>query len=246
MVPAGIKVTESTDITMEGNIVAGSDGACFQTQFENCDDSEVCSELNSPTSTVGKNTGHSCLRGAHYLGSPETATCIKIANYKLYKNYDFCLFMHAGASIIAQDVLCVDNYNGIFGWTFGSNPVMHDIDNKKATYKNVIIDNWSTHMTCEDLSIRDNAEIGRVTPKSRAIRTPSGGGFGVIIPDNTQKKHKWPGKPIYFAETYSSLHGGSCLIGIQFMNYDNKCGRDFYAIGANNIWPDHHHMVIFD
>ena len=35
-----------------------------------------------------------------------------------------------------QDVLCVDNYNGIFGWTFGSNPVMHDIDNKKVNWFN--------------------------------------------------------------------------------------------------------------
>jgi len=151
--------------------------------------------------------------------------------------------MHKKSTIIAQDMLCVDNYNGIFAWTFGSNPVTHDIDNKHPTFKNIVIDAWSSMMSCEDLDIRQNAKVMSVTKNSRAFTSPSGGGWGIITPDNTMKAHKWPGKPIYFAESYAALHGGSCLFSVDFRNFGQHCSRDFYAIGSNAIWPDHHHMM---
>lgn len=57
------------------------------------------------------------------------------------------------------------------------------------------------------------------------------------------KAHKFPGKPLYFAESYAALHGGSCIFDIDFRHYGEHCSREFFAITSNNIWPDHKHMM---
>ena len=121
---------------MENNIVAGSDGPCFQTMFEDCSLDDQCTAGAAEVDLSKRNVGHSCLRGAHY--KPDMAKpCAKVNNFKLYKNIDFCIFMHAAGAIMADNILCVDNYNGIFGWTFGSNPIreVYDYFSKNSLFQ---------------------------------------------------------------------------------------------------------------
>jgi hypothetical protein len=245
-VPAGIFL-DRQPAQLSGNIIAGSDGACFEHLGEPCSAADQCHGTQTAANPLfANNRGHACLRGIHFKSG--AGGCNRFSGYTLYKNIDFGMFLHSSGMIIVEKSLLVNNFNGMLTWTFGSSPISHNLDNKHVTYKGLTIDqHFAGDFRCAEYNIRKNALIvtsGQTRNSRLGWTTSEGGGFGMISPDNTEKSHKWPVKQITFAESYASILGGSCIHNTKFMNFGKNCGNvGHVAISGNDKWVDHHHKV---
>ena len=245
MVPAGIWL-DTQDYEMTGNIVAGTDGACYKVPGKECDTSEQCSSsLQTSINLATANRAHSCIRGVDNMAS--IGTCGRFDNFIVYKTIDFGFFIMTSAVTVVENSLLVNNWVGIYSWNLGSSALAHDRNPRRNTYKNLRIDQFNANsMQCDEYTRRARAEIvtSGMTPNSRVpFTTTNRGSFGLLTPDYTQKKHKWPVKNILFAETYASLLGGTCVYDTEFLNFGVNCNRGHAAIGTNSKWVDHKHKL---
>jgi len=239
--PSGFKITNTRDITFDGNTVAGGDGAGFETLFDVCDNTELCSyETTEPA--MGSNYVHTTLRGV-FWNNNGAGDCVKIANFVSWRNIHQCVFVQTSGGVVVENVLCVDNWSALWSWKIGPSPVSHGMDNRYSTFKNMIVDQFSETLTCNDFIIREKTANYKETKNSRTPGTRTGGTYGLMVPQFAAKAMKWPGKPLGVAEAYASLYGGSCFMDIQLLNYGEKCGRDFYGIGTSSRWSEHQHMM---
>ena len=244
-VPAGIWL-DTQDYEMTGNVVAGSDGSCYKVPGKACDASEQCSgSRQTSVNQATANRAHSCIRGVENMAS--IGTCGRFDNFIVYKTIDFGFFIMTSALTIVENSLLVNNWVGIQTWNLGSSALSHDRNPRRNTYKNLIIDQFNSgSMECDEYTRRSRAEIvtSGMTPNSRVpFTTTNRGSFGMLTPDYTKKKHKWPVKNILFAETYASLLGGTCVYDTDFLNFGVNCNRGHAAIGTNSKWVDHKHKL---
>ncbi|NXA42512.1 PKHD1 protein, partial [Eudromia elegans] len=101
---AGIKVNLVIDVSLHGNVVAGSDRIAFHIRGQEClSDGDYCSE----------NVAHSSLHGVHLFRDDGFQTCTKITGFLSYKNYDYGIMFHLGSSVIVDNVVLVDNNVGL-------------------------------------------------------------------------------------------------------------------------------------
>ena len=102
---ASFDISEASQITVKNNAAAGSERIGFHIRGESCyqDNSEERWDAN---------TAHTSLHGIHIGYHDGLPGCLKIANFVIWKNWDFGIFGFPSSRVIVQDTIVADSNIG--------------------------------------------------------------------------------------------------------------------------------------
>lgn len=104
-------------IVLRDNAAAGSERIGFHIRGESC-------YGDNPEARWEANTAHTTLHGIHIGYSDGLPGCLKIANFVVWKSWDFGVFGFPTSRVIVQNTVAVDNNIGnedskvVFALTF--------------------------------------------------------------------------------------------------------------------------------
>ncbi|KAF3831628.1 hypothetical protein GH733_000440 [Mirounga leonina] len=92
---AGIKVNQARDISLYGNVVAGSERLGFHIRGHRC---------SFPEARWSDNVAHSSLHGLHLYKENGLDNCTGISGFLAFKNFDYGAMLHAENSVELEDI----------------------------------------------------------------------------------------------------------------------------------------------
>lgn len=102
---ASFDISKASSIVLRDNAAAGSERIGFHIRGETC-------YSDSPGGSWEGNTVHTTLHGIHIGYSDGLPECLKIANFVVWKSWDFGVFGFPTSRVILQDTVVVDNNIG--------------------------------------------------------------------------------------------------------------------------------------
>uniref|UniRef100_A0A8C6JJ31 Uncharacterized protein n=1 Tax=Melopsittacus undulatus TaxID=13146 RepID=A0A8C6JJ31_MELUD len=209
---AGIKTNLAIDVSLCGNVVAGSERIGFHIRGQEClSDGGYCSE----------NVAHSNLHGIHLYQGDGFQTCIRITGFLSYKNYDYGIMFHLGSSVIIDNIVLVDN-------TVGLMPVVYCLYAKQCQtgkrfieLRNSIIVATSSTFDC----IRDRIKphSANQTAKDRPPSYPLRGRVGILWPTFTTVPSQRPDNPWHKTGNCTKVLGHMKLEEVTFTGFTKSC-----------------------
>ncbi|XP_022094388.1 fibrocystin-L-like [Acanthaster planci] len=222
----GIEVEKAGKVVMVNNTVAGSERVAFKTS------GEACSAAPSPEAEWFGNVAHSTLRGVYQLRTGQPG-CTKIANFLVYKSWDFGIYAQIGSSIIMSDLTLVDNKMAVLPLVIGPNPLRHQTGDVSVRMENSLIVGVSDSFDCRaDAVAPENARQSGMT---RSPRAPGKGHSGFVWASFVQGGNLAPSMshPHHQAHLYPTINGRSELHNVVFRGFGQHCKRTDAAIMTN-------------
>ncbi|OXB53960.1 hypothetical protein ASZ78_006666, partial [Callipepla squamata] len=209
---AAIKVNLVINVSLYGNVVAGSERIGFHIRGQECWlDVDYCSG----------NVAHSNLHGIHLYRGDGFQTCTRITGFLSYKNYDYGMMLHLGSSVIIDNVVLVDN-------TVGLMPVIHCLYAEQChtrkrllELRNSVIVATSSTFDC----IRDRIEpqAADLTSRDRPPYYPQRGRAGILWPKFTTVASQRPDSPWHKVVHCPTVLGLMKLKDVTFTGFTKSC-----------------------
>lgn len=202
---AGIKVNQAKDITLRGNVVAGSERLGFHIRGQRC----------SPLEALwSDNVAHSSLHGLHLYKESGLGNCTRISGFLAFKNFDYGAMLHVENSVEIENVTLVDNAIGLLAIAYVSPGSQPSIGNVQIVLRNSVIVATSSSFDC----IQDRVKPGSAnwTFTDRAPSNPKGGRVGILWPVFTSEPNQWPQEPWHKVRNGHSVSGIMKLQGRMF------------------------------
>ena len=102
---ASFDISKAAHIVLRGNAAAGSERIGFHIRGESC-------YGDNPEERWEANSAHTTLHGIHIGFHDGLPDCLKIANFVLWKSWDFGVFGYPASRVIIQDTVVADNNLG--------------------------------------------------------------------------------------------------------------------------------------
>lgn len=102
---ASFDISKASQIVLRDNAAAGSERIGFHIRGEGC-------YGDNPEKRWEANSAHSTLHGIHIGFHDGLPGCLKIANFLLWKSWDFGVFGYPASRVIIQDTVVADNNLG--------------------------------------------------------------------------------------------------------------------------------------
>ena len=102
---ASFDISKASQIVLRENAAAGSERIGFHIRGESC-------YGDNPEERWEANSAHSTLHGIHIGFHDGLPGCLKIANFLLWKSWDFGVFGYPASRVIIQDTVVADNNLG--------------------------------------------------------------------------------------------------------------------------------------
>ncbi|XP_068236296.1 fibrocystin-L-like [Palaemon carinicauda] len=230
----GFVLNDASKTVLEGNVVAGTEQAGFQTYGEPCEDESLWSN----------NEVHNAMFGILLWkkGSvPEHTDCRRVKGFTAWRVWDTAFYMQHYASLILSDVKSIDNYVGVHQLVYGPHALSHQFYEKTARVENAIFVGASPSHTCEyhDSTVR----IMEHFTNSLWKHGVDGGNSGILFASFQSGINMAPKHSFHEAASYPAIRGGSYINNVQFVNYNNRiCGKDI-ALRTNKESDDAIHPV---
>ena len=195
---SGIKAIDAENLTLQDNIVVGSERIGYHVKPMACDE------------TPGRYSNN--LAFSNLIGSvifPEddvSGQCAMISGFISWKNHDFGLYYQNDPSVKLDNNIVVENGLGIWTAVLGPSSLGHIIGDKTAEISNTLLVGATASFDCSnDVSpVSDNFDLGS---NARPGRAPTGGMIGLSFPNFYQKSNMAPGKPFIGCKAYNSIAG---------------------------------------
>ena len=102
---ASFDIKKTSQIVLRDNAAAGSERIGFHIRGESC-------YGGNPEERWEGNSAHTTLHGIHIGYSDGLPGCLKIANFVLWKSWDFGVFGYPESRVIVQNTVFADNNIG--------------------------------------------------------------------------------------------------------------------------------------
>ncbi|OXB78628.1 UNVERIFIED_CONTAM: hypothetical protein H355_010108 [Colinus virginianus] len=209
---AAIKVNLVINVSLYGNVVAGSERIGFHIRGQECWlDVDYCSG----------NVAHSNLHGIHLYRGDGFQTCTRITGFLSYKNYDYGMMLHLGSSVIIDNVVLVDN-------TVGLMPVIHCLyaeqchtGKRLLELRNSVI--VATSSTFDCIRDRIKPQAADLTSRDRPPYFPQRGRAGILWPKFTTVASQRPDSPWHKVVHCPTVLGLMKLKDVTFTGFTKSC-----------------------
>lgn len=193
---AGIKVNQAKDITLHGNVVAGSERLGFHIQGQRC---------SSVEALWSDNMAHSNLHGLHLFKESGLDNCTRVSGFLAFKNFDYGAMLHVENSVEIENVTLVDNTIGLLATVYVSSVRQSAIENVQIVLRNSVLVATSSSFDC----IRDKVKpcSANLTLADRAPSNPRRGRVGILWPAFTSEPNQWPQEPWHKVRNGHSISG---------------------------------------
>lgn len=216
---AGIKVNQAKDISLDGNVVAGSERLGFHIRGHRC---------SSPEARWSDNVAHSSLHGLHLYKENVFDHCTGISGFLAFKNFDYGAMLHVENSVEMENITLVDNTIGLLAVVYVSSAPQGHTENVQVTLRNSVIVATSSSFDC--IQDRVKPRSANLTSTDRAPSNPRGGRVGILWPVFTSKPNRWPQEPWHRVRNGHSISGMMKLQGRRFWLPSNVAHRIFNSI----------------
>ncbi|XP_008579097.1 PREDICTED: fibrocystin-like, partial [Galeopterus variegatus] len=209
---AGIKVNQAKDISLHGNVVAGSERLGFHIQGHRCSSSEVI---------WSDNVAHSSLHGLHLYKESGLDNCTSISGFLAFKNFDYGAMIHVKNSVEIKNITLVDNAIGLLSVVYVSSAPQCSIENVQIVLRNSVIVATSSSFDC--IQDRVKPRSANLTSTDRAPSNPRGGRVGILWPVFTSETNRWPREPWHKVRNGHSTSGIMKLQDVTFSSFVKSC-----------------------
>ncbi|XP_071944841.1 fibrocystin-L-like [Antedon mediterranea] len=219
--PAGIEIESSRDVILQNNTVAGSERVLYHISGEICD---VESQWNN-------NEGHTSLHGIHLMNEDGQRGCTKIANFFIWKNWDYGVYFQLSSSVVMTGFILADNNIGVMPFVFGPSSLSHKAVDKYVRMESSFIIGTSPFFDCDEFQ----PENARQSFAWRAPRGPDQGNTGFVWANFMSSGNLAPRFPFPFHDLrdYPAIAGSTRLQDVTFSYFGTVCNKDHYAIMTN-------------
>ena len=196
---AGIELVGATDALMQMNAVAGSDRALYRL------DGEPCAKLDQPEeSRWHGNVGHSSLSGVIILPEDGILPCSMLANFVVYRTYDFGIYVQTSANVKVVNYLSIDNQLGLFPMVIQPPSASHLYADKWFEVDQSTFVGRSPDYGCLGTLTGDNI---RLSAQGRSWKSPGSGAVGLSWPTFTSGSNQAPRKGFKGIMSYQAIWG---------------------------------------
>nr|XP_045012449.1 fibrocystin isoform X2 [Jaculus jaculus] len=211
---AGIKVNHANEVTLQHNVVAGSERVGFHVRGHGCS-SEV------PWSG---NVAHSSLHGLHLYKESGPNNCTGISGFLAFKNLDYGAMVHTENSLEMENITLVDNAVGLLATVHVSSDLLSSVQNVQIVLRNSVIVATSSSFDC--IQDRVKPSSANLTSTDRAPSNPRGGRVGILWPVFTSEPNRWPQEPWHKVRNGHSISGIVKLQDVTFSSFVRSCYSD--------------------
>ncbi|XP_049621181.1 fibrocystin [Suncus etruscus] len=209
---AGIKVNLAQNITLRGNVVAGSERLGFHIRGHRC----------FPSHAIwSDNVAHSSLHGLHLYKESGLDNCTRISGFLAFKNFDYGAMLYVENSMEIENITLVDNAIGLWAVVYVSQSFT---ENVQIVLRNSIIVATSSSFDCILDRIKPYSE--NLTSTYRAPSNPRGGRVGILWPEFLSVPNQWPQDPWHKVRSAHSISGIMKLQDVTFSNFVKSCSSD--------------------
>ncbi|XP_024413827.2 fibrocystin isoform X2 [Desmodus rotundus] len=209
---AGIKVNKAKDISLHGNVVAGSERLGFHIQGQRCSSLEAL---------WSDNVAHSSLHGLHLYKESELGNCTSVSGFLAFKNFDYGAMLHVENSVEMENITLVDNTIGLLVTVYVSSVSQHSIENVQIVLRNSVIVATSSSFDCIQDRVKPSSD--NLTLADRAPSNPRGGRVGILWPVFTSEPNRWPREPWHKVRNGHSISGIMKLQDVTFSSFVKSC-----------------------
>jgi len=214
----GIDGLEAVNISLSGNVVAGSERAGYRIHGEPC--LEIYGDDLVERSGWGTNEARSCFGGiiVFYQECLETEGCSLFRNFKISRSYSFGIYISSLCNVQYQNLVLVENSMSILTLVSKPSIVDHEYDNKYMTLRDSVFVGQSPYFVCdEDFLDRDHPTLlttGSAYPPF--IIHVDGRGYGMSAIGETLFSEKYllaPGKTFAEMKAWPAKQGKTTIYG---------------------------------
>ncbi|XP_045699280.1 fibrocystin isoform X6 [Phyllostomus hastatus] len=209
---AGIKVNKAKDISLHGNVVAGSERLGFHIQGQRCSSLEAL---------WSDNVVHSSLHGLHLYKESELGNCTSVSGFLAFRNFDYGAMLHVENSVEIENITLVDNTIGLLVTVYVSSVSQHSTENVQIMLRNSVIVATSSSFDCIQDRVKPSSD--NLTLADRAPSNPRGGRVGILWPVFTSEPNRWPEEPWHKVRNGHSISGIMKLQDVTFSSFVKSC-----------------------
>ena len=195
---AGVFGIDSTNLTLQDNLVCGSERIGYRVKLLECDDT---------SGRYSNNHAYSNLFGVGVL--PEDGVggeCAMYSGFVAWKNYDYGLYFQGTASIKIDNNVVAENRQGIWTGVYDPPSLDHLIGDKYANISNTLIIGTTSSFDCNK-DVTPNTGNVKLSGLARPIMAPTGGMIGMVFPNFMSADNKAPVKPFPNMMSYNQIAG---------------------------------------
>ncbi|XP_048203494.1 fibrocystin [Perognathus longimembris pacificus] len=211
---AGIKVNRATEVSLRGNVVAGSERLGFHVGAHGC----------SPQVLWSDNVAHSSLHGVHLYRERSRDGCITISGFLAFKNFDYGAMVQAENSVALENLILVDNTIGLLAVVYVSSASLSSVRTVQIVVKNSTVVATSSSFDC--IQDRTKPRSANSTSPERPPSSPRGGRVGILWPVFTSEPNQWPQEPWHKVRNGQAVAGIVKLQDVTFSNFGRSCHGD--------------------
>lgn len=224
---AGIEAMEATHLTLQGNLVTGSERIGYHVPPIECSYS---------SDRYSNNRAFANLNGVVTLPEDEfelSENCAKYTGFTVWKSHDYGIYYQNSIDYVADNNIMVENQNGLIAFMVGPSAVGHQFANKRMTITNNLFVGQTSSFDCSVDVTPSNDDNYALSANARPSNAPSGGMVGLIFPNFYQSSNKAPGKPWKGCKSYNAIGGLMTLSGNTFAKYQPSSCTSNFAVSTN-------------
>ncbi|XP_068231985.1 fibrocystin-L-like [Palaemon carinicauda] len=227
-------LNRATGVTLEGNVVSGSEQAAYQTYGENC----------YTESKWYRNEAHGVIYGVMLFQKNEKASpgsCHRLSNFYVWRAWDTAFYMQESASLLLENVISVESKIGVNQLVYGPPSLSHNFEDKTATTKDSIFVAASPSHTCDYQNSRP--KIYNFYRKVLWPEDEEEGYYGILFGTFMSFPNKAPKHSFHGAGSYPAIRGGTFIENVTFAHFETRaCGKDV-ALATNKDSDDSIHPI---
>ncbi|KAG9478621.1 hypothetical protein GDO78_012332 [Eleutherodactylus coqui] len=223
---AGIEVSEGADIMLQNNVVAGFERAGYRI------DGESCQNVANRSQQWFNNEAYGGLYGI-YMNEDGLPGCALIRGFKLWKCWDYGIYIQIISSVQISEVFLAENGMGVLTIIYTPAATTHLISNKTAQISKSLLVGTSPHFDCGDVLTNSDPNV-RLTTRHRSDRPLTGGRSGICWPTFTSTHNMAPDHPNAGIMSYNAISGLMTVDDTTFVGYKSVCSGESNVMFMTN------------
>ncbi|KAM3928399.1 fibrocystin-L-like [Leptodactylus fuscus] len=212
---AGIEINNGADIVLQNNVVSGFERAGYRIN------GVPCKNVTDPSQQWYNNEAYGGLYGI-YMNQDGLPDCTRVTGFKLWKCWDYGIYIQIVSSVQISDVFLADNGMGIFTIIYTPPSVSHLISNKTVQISNSLLVGSSPDFDCTDVLTDSDPNI-LLSDAHRSDRPLTGGRSGICWPTFASDHNAAPEHPMAGTMSYNAIGGLMTVEDTTFVRYKSVC-----------------------
>ncbi|XP_040289774.1 fibrocystin-L-like [Bufo bufo] len=223
---AGIEISEGADIVLQDNVVAGFERAGYRI------DGEYCQNVADPSMRWSNNEAYGGLYGI-FMNQDGLPDCSLIRGFKLWKCWDYGIYIQITSSVQISEVVLAENGMGILPIIYTPPSVTHQISNKTVQISKSLLVGSSPDFDCTDVLTNSDANV-KLSAQHRSARPLTGGRSGICWPTFASGHNLAPGHPNAGIMSYNAISGLMTVTDTTFVSYRSVCSGESNVMFMTN------------